>query len=334
MEYKDYYNILGVDKKATQDQIKHAYRRLARKYHPDVSKEEHAEEKFKNLQEAYEVLKDPEKRSAYDQLGSNWKAGQEFRPPPDWQQHFAGGGHGHGGTRFYTSEDIGGFSDFFEQLFGGGGMGGMGGRARGFARGGHEDFGNFKQRGGDQHAKIRISLEDAYRGTSRSLQLQMPEIDASGRQKYQLRTLKVNIPAGAKAGQQLRLAGQGSPGIGGGVSGDIYLEIEIEPHHLFTLKDKDVFLTLPVTPWEAALGANIKIPTLGGTVGLKLAPGSQAGQKLRLKERGMPAKPHAGDQYVIIQIVIPPAKTTADRELYEKMAQIMPFNPRKDWALS
>lgn len=333
MEYKDYYNILGVDKKATAADIKHAYRRLARKYHPDVSKEEHAEEKFKNLQEAYEVLKDPEKRTAYDQLGSNWKAGQDFRPPPDWHQ-YAGGGAGGGGTHFYTSEDLGGFSDFFEQLFGGGG-----GRARGFGHashgghGVHEEFGGFKQRGGDQHAKIKISLEDAYRGTTKTLQLQMPEVGHSGRQEYKLRTLKVNVPAGAKSGQQLRLSGQGSPGIGGGPHGDIYLEIEIEPHHLFTLKDKDIYLTLPVTPWEAALGADIKIPTLGGLVGLKLAPGSQAGQKLRLKGRGMPAKPHAGDQYAIIQIIIPPAKTPTDRELYEKMAQTMPFNPRKDWVL-
>lgn len=327
MEYKDYYKILGVDKKAKPEDIKHAYRRLARKYHPDVSKEEHAEEKFKDLQEAYEVLKDPEKRTAYDELGSNWKAGQDFRPPPDWHQYAGGGG---ARTHTFTSENFGGFSDFFEQLFGGGG--GM--HARGFGGGrGHEEFAGFKQRGSDQQAKIKISLEDAYHGTTRTLQLQMPEIGPSGHQELKLRTLKVNIPAGAKSGQQLRLAAQGSPGLGGGPAGDIYLEIEIEPHHLFTLKGSDIYLNLPVTPWEAALGADIKIPTLGGTVGLKLAPSSQAGQKLRLKGRGMPGKPHAGDQYVIIQIVIPPAKTPADRELYEKMAQSMPFNPRKDWTL-
>lgn len=326
MEYKDYYNILGVNKKASQDEIKHAYRRLARKYHPDVSKEAHAEDKFKDLQEAYEVLKDPEKRTAYDQLGSNWKAGQEFRPPPGWEQFAGAGGRGGGGSHFYTSEDLGGFSDFFEQLFGGGG----GARhARGFEGG--RGFSGFKQRGHDQHAKINISLEEAYKGTAKTLQLQIPEIDASGHQEIKLRTLKVNIPAGAEVGQQLRLTGQGGPGVGGGPNGDIYLEIDIEPHSLFELQGKDIYLNLPVTPWEAALGADIKIPTLGGKVGLKLAAGSQSGQKLRLKGRGMPGKTHAGDQYAIIQIATPPAKTAEDRELYEKMAQTMPFDPRQVW---
>lgn len=316
MEYKDYYATLGVKKDANQDEIKHAYRRLARKYHPDVSKEANAEEKFKSVQEAYEVLKDPKKREAYDQLGSNWQAGQEFRPPPGWDQ---------GRTQFYTSgdfseSDLGGFSDFFSNLFGRG--------QRGHAR---EDFGGFQQRGNDQHAKISISLEDAFRGTHKTLQLQMPEVDAHGRVHHKLRTIKVNIPAGAVTGQQLRLAGQGGPGMGGGPAGDLYLEIEIQPHPYFTLQGHDVYLTLPVTPWEAALGASIKVPTLGGTVGLKLAPGTQSGHKLRLKGRGLPVKPHAGDQYAIVQVHTPPAHTDEQRQLYEKMAQIMPFDPRKDW---
>lgn len=317
MEYKDYYTILGVDKKASADGIKHAYRRLARKYHPDVSKEKNAEEKFKDLQEAYEVLKDPEKRTAYDQLGSNWKAGQEFRAPPGWDQ----------GTHFYTSnggfseEELGGFSDFFTNLFGRG--------HAGTSRRGHEPF---RQRGSDQQAKIAISLEEAYHGTSKTLQLQVPEVDpATGAYVNKLRTLKVNIPAGAKEGQQLRLPGQGMPGIGGGPAGDIYLEMTIEPHPLFTLAGKDVYLSLPVTPWEAALGAQVNIPTLGGAVGLKLAPHTQGGQKLRLKGRGMPGKPHAGDQYAVVQILIPPADTPPQKELYQKMAQMMPFNPRKNW---
>jgi curved DNA-binding protein len=328
MEYKDYYKILGVDRKASQDDIKQAYRRLARKFHPDVSKEKDAEEKFKNLQEAYEVLKDAEKRTAYDQLGSNWKSGQEFRTPPGWQ----GGG---GGSRFYTGgaggqqfseEDLSGFSDFFSNLFGGGG----GRRHGGFQREGYEEF---KQRGSDQHAKVGITLEEAFQGTSRTFQLQVPEVDANGQMHSAVRTLKVAIPAGASQGQQLRLSGQGAPGFGGGPAGDLYLEIDIQPHALFSLQGHDVFITLPITPWEAALGADIKVPTLGGTVGMKLAPGSQAGQKLRLKGRGMPAKPHAGDQYAILQIQAPPAHTEEQKEVYQKMAQVLPFNPRKDWPI-
>ena len=321
MKYKDYYAVLGVDKKASQDDIKHAYRRLARKYHPDVSKEANAEEKFKDLQEAYEVLRDAEKRAAYDELGSNWKAGQDFRPPPGWQS----------GTHFYSSdnaggfsdENLGGFSDFFSQLFGRG-------RMDGAAQGG-EYFRGFKQRGNDQHAKISISLDDAFHGATRSIQLQMPEMDESGNVQMKLRTLKITIPAGAHQGQQLRLAKQGAPGMGGAPNGDLYLEIDIEPHPFFTLKGPDVYMTLPVTPWEAALGAEIKIPTLAGKVGLKLGAGTQSGQKLRLKGRGMPHHPHHGDQYAVIQINTPPAQTEEQKQVYEKMSQLMPFNPRKDW---
>ncbi len=331
MEYKDYYSTLGVDKKASQDDIKKAYRRLARKFHPDVSKEANAEEKFKNVQEAYEVLKDPEKRTAYDQLGSQWKQGQDFRPPPGW-----GGGNG-GNGRFYTSgdfdgSDLGGFSEFFSNLFGGGGQGGAR-RSHTRTRGhGFEDQGfGFAERGGDQQAKIRVSLEDAFKGAKRQIQLQVPEVNASGMVTPKLRTINVNIPAGVASGQQLRLAGQGSPGVGGGPNGDLYLEIELEPHKLFTLKGKDVYLTLPVTPWEAALGAEIKVPTLGGWVGLKLSPGSQSGQKLRLKGRGMPGKPAAGDQYAVVSIEIPKPATDEQKQIYDQMAKQMPFNPRKDW---
>jgi curved DNA-binding protein len=322
MEYKDYYSVLGVDRKASQDDIKKAYRRLARKYHPDVSKESNAEEQFKNVQEAYEVLKDPEKRTAYDELGSNWKQGQEFRPPPGWDSQ----------TRFYTSdaggfseEDLGGFSDFFSNLFGRSQA-----RSSGFDGG---NFEGFRQRGTDQHAKVNITLEEVFYGTTKTIQLQVPERDPSGIVHHKLRTLKINIPAGAYQGQQLRLARQGAPGIGGGPAGDLYLEIDIQPHPLFTLKGRDVYLTLPVTPWEGALGADINIPTLAGPVGLKLPLNSQAGQKLRLRGRGMPGKPHPGDQYAIVQIHIPPAKTEADRQIYQKMAETMPFNPRKDWPI-
>lgn len=316
MEYNDYYKILGVDRKASQDEIKHAYRRLARKYHPDVSKETNAEDKFKRVQEAYEVLKDAEKRSAYDQLGNNWKQGQEFRPPPNW----GGGRQAHtSGQGTFTEEDLGGFSDFFSNLFGGG---------RGRMRG--EDFGGFQQRGQDQHAKMTITLEDAFHGATKMLQMQIPEMDASGQMHHSSRTIKVIVPPGAEEGQQLRLAKQGGPGMGGGESGDLYLEIEIQPHSLFALKGRDVYLTLPITPWEAALGADIKIPTLGGKVGLKVAPGSQAGQQLRLKGRGMPSKSQVGDQYAILQIYTPPAHTEEQRKIYEEMSKAMPFNPRKD----
>lgn len=317
MEYKDYYKVLGVSRNAAQADIKHAYRKLARKYHPDVSKEPQAEERFKEVQEAYEVLKDATKRAAYDQLGSNWKSGQDFRPPPNW--HTAGGHTAHGGFEGGFGDDLGGFSDFFNELFGGG-------RARG-----RSGFGGFKQRGQDQHAKISISLEEAYRGTTKTIQLQVVEFDTTGQPHPTVRTLKVSIPAGAQEGQQLRLPQQGGAGVGGGPNGDLYLEIEIEANPIFTLDGRDVYLTLPVTPSEAALGAEIKIPTLGGQVGLKLAAGSQAGQKLRLKGRGLPGKP-PGDQYAIIQIVIAPAKTEEQRALYEKMAQVMAFNPRSKWA--
>jgi len=318
MEYKDYYAVLDVSRSASQDDIKRAYRRLARKYHPDVSKEPQAEEKFKNLQEAYEVLKDPEKRTAYDQLGSNWKQGQEFKTPPGWDGNVRF--HTAQGNSAFTENDMGGFSDFFANLFG-----------HSQTRSHREDFGRFRQRGNDDRAKINISLEDAFRGTTKTLQLQIPEMDPSGQIHQVVRTIKVNIPPGTIQGQQMRLANQGGQGIGGAPAGDLYLEIEIQPHPLFSLKGRDIYLTLPVTPWEAALGADIKIPTLAGRVGLKLVPGSIAGQKLRLKGRGLPGKLEPGDQYAILQIETPLAKTDEQRQLYEKMAQMMPFNPRKDW---
>lgn len=316
MEYKDYYNVLGVSRTATADEIKRAYRKLARKYHPDVSKEKNAEEQFKAVQEAYEVLKDPKKREAYDQLGSQWKSGQDFRPPPGWQ-----GFSGFDGAGF-SEENLGGFSDFFESIFGGGrGFGGRAGRAQSHAP--------FKQHGRDEHAKIGISLEEAFKGGSKTIHLQVPEVNAHGQTHSTTRTLKITIPAGVTSGQQLRLAKQGSPGMGGGTPGDLYLEMEIQSHKNFSLQGRDVYLTLPITPWEAALGGKVTVPTLGGPVELKIVPGSQAGQKLRLKGRGLPGNP-SGDQYILFQIYTPPATTDAQRALYEKMAQEMPLNPRKD----
>jgi len=320
MEYKDYYKILGVARDATPDQIKKTYRKLARKYHPDVSKEANAEDKFKEVQEAYEVLKDSKKREAYDTLGSNWQNGQDFRPPPGW-----GGSQGFSGGSNVNPEDLGGFSDFFESIFGGGG-GGF--RQEGF-QGGGRGHGHFRQKGRDEHAKISISLEDAYLGGEKTIKMQVPEVDANGVMRQKVRTLKIKIPKGITSGKQMRLSNQGSPGAGGGPNGDLYLEINVAPHKLYNLQDRDIYLTLPITPWEAALGSKVKVPTLGGNVDLTIAKGSQGGGKLRLKGRGLPGSPAAGDQYVLLQIVNPPINNDADRELYEKMAKDIQFNPRE-----
>ena len=313
MEFKDYYAILGVAKDVTQDDIKRAYRKLARKYHPDVSKEADAEARFKELNEANEVLKDPEKRAAYDQLGSQWRSGQEFRPPPDWDVGFEFSGRG------ASDAEARQFSDFFEALFGARSpfTGAPGARARG------------QLRGEDHHAKILIRLEDSFHGAQRSIQLQVPEVDARGRVALRNRTLNLRIPKGVGAGQQIRLAGQGAPGIAGGPAGDLYLEIEFEPHPLFEVEGRDVHLTLPLAPWEAALGASVQIPTLGGRLDVKIPAGSQSGQKLRLKGRGLPGQP-AGDQYVVIKLVNPPVDDTT-REVYQRMARDLRFNPRADW---
>ncbi|MEO8400661.1 MAG: DnaJ C-terminal domain-containing protein [Gammaproteobacteria bacterium] len=316
MEYKDYYKILGVSRDTTEDEIKRAYRKLARKYHPDVSKEANAEEHFKEVQEAYEVLKDKQKRAAYDQLGSNWKSGQEFRPPPNW------GGSG-GGGGFEEADGVD-FSDFFASIFGGGGGGGRHQRS-GFRQSQHA----FHQRGSDEHAKIAISLEEAFSGGSKTVNLQVQEMGPHGQMQNIMRKLKITIPKGVVSGQQLRLTQQGGPGMGGAESGDLYLEIDVRTHPIFALQGRDVYLTLPVTPWEAALGAKITIPTLAGPVEMKIASGTQAGQKLRLKGRGLPGKPNPGDQYAMLQIVTPPAHTESERALYEQMAKEMPFNPRK-----
>jgi curved DNA-binding protein len=312
MEYKDYYQIMGVERGASQDEIKRAYRKLARKYHPDVSKEADAEARFKELGEAYEVLKDPEKRAAYDQLGSQWQAGQDFRPPPDWQ----------GGFEFHDlggDPDMGGFSDFFESLFGGAGRrpGTAGGRTQR----------DFRIRGEDHHAKVMVDLEDSYNGASRSITLQVPQADAHGRVTARARTLNVRIPRGIRQGQQIRLAGQGGAGYGGGEPGDLYLEVEFNPRGRYRVEGADVYLDLPIAPWEAALGSTVKVPTPAGAVDLKIPPGSRAGKKLRLKGRGIPAR-QPGDLYVVLQIALPPADTDSHRRAYENMKDDFVFNPR------
>jgi curved DNA-binding protein len=296
VEYKDYYKIMGVDRGASQDEIKRAYRKLARKYHPDVSKEADAEARFKEVGEAYEVLKDPEKRAAYDQLGANWKQGQDFRPPPDWQPDFDFRGSG------FSGADAEQFSDFFEELFGGGFR-----QAR--TRSG------FHAHGQDNFVRVMIDLEDAYTGATR--QLQLPE-----------RTLNVRIPKGVRQGQQIRLAGQGGVGLGQGKAGDLFLEVEFHPHAFYHVEGKDVFLDLPVAPWEAALGATIKAPTPAGPVDLKIPANTAAGRKLRLKGRGIPSAT-PGDLYAVIQIALPVADDASSRRAYESFRDAVHFNPRK-----
>jgi len=312
MEFKDYYKLMGVERDATQDQIKRAYRKLARKYHPDVSKEPDAEARFKEIGEAYEVLKDPEKRAAYDQLGANWKAGSDFNPPPDWDAGFEFGGGG------FTGGDSASYSDFFESLFGRGFSQARGGRARG----------GFHARGEDHHAKVLIDLEDAFRGATRAITLRHPELDQSGHVINRERTLNVKIPKGVKEGQRIRLSGQGAPGMGEGPAGDLYLEIGFHPHPLYRVEGRDLYLDLPVAPWEAALGATVKTPTPEGPVDLKIPAGTRSGQKLRLKGRGIPGTP-PGDIYVIPQITLPPADSETAKTLYRKMAQELAFNPRR-----
>ncbi len=311
MDYKDYYKIMGIEKDAPQDEIKRAYRKLARKYHPDVSKESDAEVRFKEVGEAYEALKDPEKRAAYDQLGANWKAGQDFNPPPDWDTGFEFNGAG------YTGGDDSDYSDFFESLFG---------RGFGSAQAQQQRSG-YAVRGQDHHAKIMIDLEDAYNGATRSITLQSPELDNNGQVINKQRTLNVKIPKGVKQGQRIRLTGQGSAGMGNAPTGDLYLEIKFKPHSIYRVDGHDVYLDLPVTPWEAALGATIKVPTPTGPVDLKITKGTVSGHKMRLKARGIPGK-SKGDLYVIPNITLPPADSDKAKKLYQKMEQDIPYNPR------
>ncbi|KAA3623068.1 MAG: J domain-containing protein [Proteobacteria bacterium] len=317
MEFKDYYATMGVARDATQDEIKRSYRKLARKYHPDVSKEPDAEVFFKEIGEAYEVLKDPEKRAAYDQLGSQWRSGQDFRPPPDWDSgfEFRGGG--------YTAGDAGAHSEFFEELFG-----------RGFAGSdGTQGHRTFRMRGEDHHAKVLIDLDGSFSGATRSISLRVPELTGDGHVTTRVRTLSVRIPKGIRAGQHIRLAGQGAPGLGGGEAGDLYLEIEFTDHPLYRVDGGDVYLNLPVTPWEAALGANVKVPTPSGVIDLKIPANSSQGRKLRLKGKGMPGT-RVGDMYVVLQICLPPADSDRAKALYKQMAEELAFNPRKSMGVS
>src|SRR5262245_27196293 len=298
MKYKDYYKILGVQRGASEDEIKKAYRKLARKYHPDVSKEANAKEKFQELSEAYETLRDKEKRAAYDSLGSGFRQGQGFRPPPDWFERFGGGGR---------AEDLHGIDlgELFESM-------GIFGRAQ--RRGGFGRRGAFP--GEDFEVPVRLTLEEAARGTERTVQLDGGSFTA-------------RIPRGATDGQRLRLRGKGGAGINGGPPGDLYLQIALQPHPLYRAHGHDLDLEVPLAPWEAALGAEIEVPTLDGRVKMRVPPGSKGGQKLRLAGRGLPRPGGgAGDLYALLSIVVPGTLTAREKELYEELRQSSRFNPR------
>ncbi len=306
MKYQDYYEILGVPRSADKSEIKKAYRKLARKYHPDVNQDGGNEDQFKQVNEAYEVLKDDDKRQAYDRFGADWKHGQQFEGV---------GAGGFGGGAYAGDQFSGGdFSDFFENIFGGGyqqAQGspfGQGQRAR-------------PQRGADLVLKLDITLEEAYNGGSKTIQF------AGSTDSSEMKKLKINIPKGVKTGQKIRLAKQGQASPGGGESGDLLLEMNILAHRLFRLDDRDVILRLPVTPWEAALGSTIKVPTLSGSVELKIKSGMQSGQKMRLKGKGMPGTP-PGDQFVEIMIHAPPADSDEEQQFYQDMQARFAFNPR------
>ena len=302
MEYKDYYQSLGVEKTASADDIKKAYRKLVRKYHPDVSKHTDSDSKTKEINEAYGVLGDAEKRTAYDELGSGRRAGQPFQPPPEWASSFGGGG--------------GGDSDFFSDLFAN-----VGRRSRAGGPGGYQ------ARGEDIHAAFAVDLADLYHGATRTVTLRVPQRDASGRVITTGKSIEVKIPKGVLPGQQLRLAGQGHAGIGGGGGGDLFLEIGLKPDTRYRVDGSDVYETVPVAPWEMALGAGIAVPTPSGDVEVTVPAGSQTGRKLRLKGRGIPAR-LPGDLYLVLEVVLPPADDDKARALYETMARELAFNPR------
>lgn len=327
VKFRDYYEILGIKRGASQDEVQRAYRKLARKYHPDVSKAKDAEDKFKEINEAYEVLKDPEKRKMYDQLGPDWRSGQEFRPPPGWdfqQQGFRTAG---GPGQEYNWGGAGGFSDFFESLFGGRGF------QQTFRGGGPGGFGQgavFRQAGADQETTLRITLEEAFHGATKPIVLQSQVINPHGQLQVQEKRYDVKIPPGILPGQKIRLSGQGGAGAGGGPSGDLYLKVEIEPHPVFTLKGRDIYMEVPVAPWEAVLGAEVSVETLSGGVTLKVPSGTQSGRKLRLRGKGMPnPKGAPGDLYATIVVKVPTKPSAKERQLMEELRDVSGFDPRQ-----
>jgi curved DNA-binding protein len=339
MKYKDYYEVLGLPRSATQDDIKRTYRKLARKYHPDLSKLDDAEPRFKEVGEAYGVLKDTEKRAAYDRLGDQWRDGQDFEPPPRWDEGFEFSGADNSGA-----EDAR-FSEFFDALFRGQDAGGDRASTRqarhaagaGHARATDQELEDayagvgFSVPGQDHHAKVVIDLEDTYRGAQRTMSLETPVLEASGHVVLKSRTLDVSIPKGVHGGQHLRLAGQGGAGFGEGRAGDLYLEITLHQHAHFRVDGRDVTIIVPVAPWEAALGARVTVPTPDGAVEITVPKDSGGGQRLRLKGKGIPASGPAGtsgDLYAQLNIVLPSADSEPARAAYEALRQACEFDPR------
>lgn len=326
MEYRDYYKLLGVSRTASKDEISKAFKKLARKYHPDLNpNNKDAEAKFKEINEAYEVLKDEKKRKLYDQFGSNWEHGQNFQPPPGYENVNFGGGGFSGGA--------GGFSDFFETIFGGG-PGGASFRG-GFSQGGFQQGGfggssyqHRPRRGADSEASYELTLEEAFRGGKKSVTLQEQTSGPEGIPRMTTKTLEINVPPGVKDGQKIRLAGQGNPGLNGGTKGDLYLKIRLMPHHLFKVNDSDIILDLPLAPWEAALGTSLRVPTLDGAVEMKIPPGIGSGKKLRIKGKGLGSGVKRGDQFVRVMIQVPERLTNEERDLLEKWRDTSGFKPR------
>jgi curved DNA-binding protein len=314
MQFKDYYQILGVARDAGADEIKKAFRRLARKYHPDVSREADAEQRMREVNEAYTVLSDPDKRAAYDKIGRGYQTGQDFRPPPDWDAGFEFSGRG------FSPHQAADFSDFFAELFGR-----IGGRQAGAGTRG----GPYQARGEDHHAKVLLDLEDAFHGDTRQIKLQVPALDTQGRVRLNTRTLKVKIPRGVKEGQIIRLAGQGAAGAGTATAGDLLLEVHFKPHPRLRPDGRDLHLTLPVAPWEAALGAIIAVDLPGGSVKVRIPEGAQSGRQLRVRGKGIPGEP-PGDLLLDIQVVLPSADSPKARQLYETMARELAFDPRRE----
>ena len=312
MKYKDYYEILGVKRDASADEVKKAYRKLAHQYHPDVSKDPKGEEKFKEVAEAYKTLKDPEAKAAYDRLGSH-RPGEDFQPPPDWGQQF-----GDGAAGGFSFDDLD-LSDLFA---------GLGGRGGGFRAGGQRG-GNFPIPGQDYEVTAPITIEDAYRGTELDLNLSVPEYDEQGRMRRVPLTFKARVPKGVTDGERLRLPGKGGKGLNGGPNGNLFLTIALRPHPLYRVTGHDLYLDLPLAPWEAALGTSVEVPTLGGPVRLKIPAGTNTGQKLRLGKRGLPKRREGeGDLFAIAQIVVLPSPSEREKALFKELADASQFNPR------
>ena len=328
MEFKDYYKILGVSEDADIKTIKTAYRRLARKYHPDVSSEHDAEKQFKEVSEAYEVLSDQKKRDEYDQL-KKYGHGQQFKPPPGWQSRTAGAGGGFGGASGGGSDAD--FSDFFSTIFGGGaGARSAGGRSRqGQSFDSSEDF--YSTRGQDIEIEMPVLLEETLEAYSKTIEYKLPHYSDQGRLPDQVKTLKIKIPTGVSDGERIRLKAQGGPGFNNGPAGDLYLRIRLVPHPLFDVSGRDLSITVPIAPWEAALGGKITVPALQGKITLTVTPGSQTGQRLRIKGKGLKSKTAVGDLFAILKVVMPPVNNEKTNALWQQLSEETVFDPRSEW---